>query len=164
MNKKVKISKVITEISGFYILIYHSNNRLISIEFITMKEPFNTDFNIFEAADIQRETIIQNIRERRKELHLTQESLAEMSGLSPETIGKIERKIVDPSIETIVRIAHALDITPGLLYINLDRDRVYSSDRLIEALSTGNILPKDALSEPNKKISYHLRNIARPQE
>ncbi|MBP5452359.1 MAG: helix-turn-helix transcriptional regulator [Treponema sp.] len=129
-----------------------------------MRETFNTDFNICKAADEQRETIIQNIRERRRELHLTQENLAERSGLSLETIGKIERKKVDPSIETIVRIAHALDITPGLLYINIDRDRVYSSDRLIEALSTGNILPKDALSEPNKKISYHLRNTGRPQE
>lgn len=129
-----------------------------------MKRTESIDFNIFEAAELQRETIVRNIRARRKELHLTQEMLAEMAGLSPETIGKIERKIVDPSIETIVRIAHALEITPGLLYINIDRDRVYSSDRLIEALSTGNILPKDALSEPNKKISYFLRNTIRPQE
>lgn len=136
----------------------------MSIEFATMRDAFTTDFNIFEAADMQRETIIQNIRTRRKELHLTQESLAERSGLSPETIGKIERKIVDPSIETIVRIAHALEITPGLLYINIDRDRVYSSDRLIEALSGGEVLPKDALSKPNKEISYHLRNTARLQE
>lgn len=129
-----------------------------------MRETFNTDFNIFEAADEQRETIIQNIRERRKELHLTQESLAERSGLSLETIGKIERKKVDPSIETMVRIAHALQITPGLLYINTERDRVYSSDRLIEALSTGLVLPKDALSKPKKEISYQLRKIVRPQE
>lgn len=129
-----------------------------------MRETFNTDFNIFEAADEQRETIIQNIRERRKELHLTQESLAERSGLSLETIGKIERKKVDPSIETMVRIAHALQITPGLLYINTERDRVYSSDRLIEALSTGLVLPKDALSQPKKEISYQLRKTVRPQE
>lgn len=129
-----------------------------------MRETFNTDFNIFEAADEQRETIIQNIRERRKELHLTQESLAERSGLSLETIGKIERKKVDPSIETMVRIAHALQITPGLLYINTERDRVYSSDRLIEALSTGLVLPKDALSKPKKEISYQLRKTVRPQE
>ena len=129
-----------------------------------MRETFNTDFNIFEAADEQRETIIQNIRERRKELHLTQESLAERSGLSLETIGKIERKKVDPSIETMVRIAHALQITPGLLYINTERDRVYSSDRLIEALSTGLVLPKDALSQPKQEISDQLRKTGWPQE
>ena len=129
-----------------------------------MRETFNTDFNICKAADEQRETIIQNIRERRRELHLTQENLAERSGLSLETIGKIERKKVDPSIETIVRIAHALQITPGLLYINTDRDRVYSSDRLIEALSSGLVLPKDALSKPKKEISYQLRKTVRPQE
>jgi transcriptional regulator with XRE-family HTH domain len=144
--------------------VYRSNIKIISIEFAAMRETFNTDFNIFEAADEQRETIIQNIRERRKELHLTQESLAERSGLSLETIGKIERKKVDPSIETMVRIAHALQITPGLLYINTERDRVYSSDRLIEALSTGLVLPKDALSKPKKEISYQLRKIVRPQE
>ncbi len=144
--------------------MYRSNIKIISIEFAAMRETFNTDFNIFEAADEQRETIIQNIRERRKELHLTQESLAERSGLSLETIGKIERKKVDPSIETMVRIAHALQITPGLLYINTERDRVYSSDRLIEALSTGLVLPKDALSKPKKEISYQLRKIVRPQE
>ncbi len=144
--------------------MYRSNIKIISIEFAAMRETFNTDFNIFEAADEQRETIIQNIRERRKELHLTQESLAERSGLSLETIGKIERKKVDPSIETMVRIAHALQITPGLLYINTERDRVYSSDRLIEALSTGLVLPKDALSQPKKEISYQLRKTVRPQE
>lgn len=51
------------------------------------------------------------IRKVRNEKGLTQEELAEKSGLSAPYIGIIERADKVPSIETLVKIASTLDIS-----------------------------------------------------
>ncbi len=55
--------------------------------------------------------LIQNvIRNRRKELGISQVDLAEMSGISLATIKNIERGKGNPSYETILRIMEVLGI------------------------------------------------------
>jgi len=53
----------------------------------------------------------KRIMERRKELHLTQEDLAEQAGISASFMGHIERGSRISSIETLLSICIALDVS-----------------------------------------------------
>lgn len=50
------------------------------------------------------------LREKRKELHLTQELLAQKVGLKRSYISKIEKGETDMQMSSFVRIAQALDL------------------------------------------------------
>ena len=56
------------------------------------------------------------LRACRTRQRLTQEELAERSGLSHKFIGEIERGLGNPTIETVSRIAAALAISIGDLF------------------------------------------------
>lgn len=53
----------------------------------------------------------KEIRTRRKQLYLTQERLAELTDISFAFVGHIERGTRKPSLETVIKIADALDCT-----------------------------------------------------
>lgn len=57
-----------------------------------------------------------NIRQFRKARELTQAQLAENINLSVEMIGKIERGIAAPSLNTIEKIVKELQVPPGALF------------------------------------------------
>ena len=57
----------------------------------------------------------RRIREKRKELHLSQEALAVAIGLSASFMGHIERGTRIASIETLVRICNVLHVSPNYL-------------------------------------------------
>lgn len=59
-----------------------------------------------------------NVKFYRKELKLSQEKLAELSNLSTNYIGDIERTNRKITIDTIEKIANGLGIDPALLLIN----------------------------------------------
>jgi transcriptional regulator with XRE-family HTH domain len=52
------------------------------------------------------------IRERRRALGLSQDALAERSGLDRLNVGRIERGERSPRLDTLARIADALDVRP----------------------------------------------------
>ncbi|MEE0111230.1 MAG: helix-turn-helix transcriptional regulator [Oscillospiraceae bacterium] len=52
----------------------------------------------------------QRIRELRTEQHMSQEELSFKAGISPAHLGQIERALKNPTIDTIAKIAAALDI------------------------------------------------------
>ena len=52
------------------------------------------------------------IRKRRKELGLSQESLASVSGLDRTYVGGLERGQRNPTLKVLWQIAEALEITP----------------------------------------------------
>lgn len=52
----------------------------------------------------------KRIKQLRKEQNLTQEKLAELTGLSLDFIGKIEVNINKPGLKSLIKIANALDI------------------------------------------------------
>jgi len=56
-----------------------------------------------------------NIKKRRKELHLTQQELADKLGLSLNFVGKIEVAFSKPALDTLIEIADKLDTTVSKL-------------------------------------------------
>lgn len=54
----------------------------------------------------------ERIRERRKELGLSLEELAARTGLTASFLSLIERNINNPSLDSLYRIAEALDVPP----------------------------------------------------
>jgi predicted transcriptional regulator len=54
--------------------------------------------------------LARTLRARRVELMLTQEHLAEVTGLNRRVIGEIERARISPRFDTVQRIANALGL------------------------------------------------------
>ena len=67
-----------------------------------------------------RVTIGEQIRLRRKELMITQPDLADIAGISVNTLYKIERGQANPTIEVLVKILDVLglEITVGVKQLN----------------------------------------------
>lgn len=66
--------------------------------------------------------LADNLRSYRKRAGLTQEQLAEKSGLHRTYIGGIEQQRINVSLKNIERIATALEIDPVLLMIRAEQD------------------------------------------
>ncbi len=54
-----------------------------------------------------------NLRAARAKLELTQEQVAERSGVHPTEVSRIEAGKRDPRISTLRRLARALEVPPG---------------------------------------------------
>lgn len=67
------------------------------------------------------------IKAAREAKKLTQEELAELTGLTNNYISNIERNRSKPSIETLIKICNSLEITPDYILL----DSVYASKEYI---------------------------------
>lgn len=56
-----------------------------------------------------------NLRIARKHLGLTQEQVAERSGVHPTEVSRIEAGKRDPQVSTVVKLAKAVELPPGRL-------------------------------------------------
>jgi transcriptional regulator with XRE-family HTH domain len=56
-----------------------------------------------------------NLRDARKKLGLTQEEVAERSGVHPTEISRIEAGKRDPRVSTVKRLAAAVEVPPDHL-------------------------------------------------
>lgn len=61
-----------------------------------------------------------NLREARKRLGLTQEQVAQRSGVHTTEVSRIEGGKRDPQVSTVRRLAEAVEVKPGQL-LELDR-------------------------------------------
>jgi transcriptional regulator with XRE-family HTH domain len=64
-------------------------------------------------------TIGVNVRQGRAKLGLTQEELAEKSGLDFRQVGFIERGEINSTLKTLQKISKGLGCSPGLLFRGL---------------------------------------------
>lgn len=62
------------------------------------------------------DTIGDRIRQLRSDVHLSQEQLALKAGLAPSFLGEIERGAKKPSIESLEKIANALEVSLSELF------------------------------------------------
>lgn len=58
----------------------------------------------------------KRLKQLRKERGITQEKLADMTGLSVESISNIERGVFGPKFDNLEKIAAALDLDVKLLF------------------------------------------------
>ncbi len=65
-----------------------------------------------------RQIFRNNVKFYRKQLNISQEKLAELSDLSTNYIGDIERTNRKVTIDTIEKVAKGLNIDPTLLLVN----------------------------------------------
>ena len=65
-----------------------------------------------------QDTFADNMREFRIRAGLSQEMLAEKSGLHRTYIGSIEQKRANISLKNVEKIAEALDVDPAILFID----------------------------------------------
>jgi transcriptional regulator with XRE-family HTH domain len=56
-----------------------------------------------------------NLRAARKKLGLTQEQVAERSGVHPTEVSRIEAGKRDPQVSTLRKLAAAVEVSPGEL-------------------------------------------------
>ncbi len=70
---------------------------------------------------VTAEVVARVIREQRKSKNLSQEVFSGLAGLDRTHYSKIERGLRTPSIDTLFKIAAALDIPPHQLVIEIER-------------------------------------------
>ena len=66
------------------------------------------------ASQIQR--IAYRLREERKKLHITQTELSSKAGLSQNQVNYIETGKRSPTLYTVLKLCHALQINPSILF------------------------------------------------
>ena len=69
---------------------------------------------------VQTEIIGAAIRDLRKSRKMSQEVLSGLAGLDRTHYSKIERGLRSPTIDTLFRIAHALDMPPHEVLISIE--------------------------------------------
>ena len=113
-----------------------------------MNKKDSMNFDIEAERMSLRKTLATNIRQQRKKLGLTQAALAEKTGMTTESIGKIETLKQALSEESILKISAALNITPGILFNNPETDNLIKKDLIVEST-----LPKlaEILNSTNQK-------------
>lgn len=97
---------------------------------------------------------LRDWRVRRK---LTQEALAERSGLSYKFVGEVERGKGNPTLTTISKLAKALEIGPAELFATADRSRVAFTDFRI---TKGDL---QVVREAAESIGALVASIASPE-
>lgn len=95
--------------------------------------------------DIQQ-TFAMNVRKYRKAAHLSQEKLAELSGLHRTYIGGIEQQRINVSLKNIGKIAESLNVDPAVLFLDNETNEGESEKgALVEKPGgTAKISPNDA--------------------
>ncbi len=68
------------------------------------------------------ERVGKHIKDLRVEKNLTQQAFAELAGMSYKYLGEIERGQVSLSVEILMKIAEALQVSPGDLLNNTISD------------------------------------------
>ena len=122
------------------------------ILFLSKKEEHTMEMNIDYTALGKR---IRNTRQTKK---MTQEQLAEMCALSAAHIGHIERGTRIPSLDTVFRIAQALDVSLDyLIFDSLGNDES-SLASLHQILDNLNGQKRETIISAIKALSDYSQN------
>lgn len=102
----------------------------------------------------------QNIQNHRKMKRITQETLAELVGISATTISHIEIGVRNPSLDTLINIANALGVTSDqLLAGNLKNNPPEFQEEVGKLLSDCHSYEKKIIFEQIQTLKKSLREI-----
>ena len=92
------------------------------------------------------------LKEYRLKNNYTQEAVAEITGLAPRYISQLERGLSNGSIDTLIKLCNAYDITPNHILAGLlaKPENCYSYNSIVNY---------DKLNEKNKSIVDSLIEI-----
>lgn len=76
----------------------------------------------------------KRVASRRKQLKITQSELAEKTKLTPKYISNIETSHSIPSVESVMHLCKALDITPNYLLFGISDEKEASKSDEINRL------------------------------
>lgn len=111
----------------------------------------------------KRNLFAKNLIKYRKIKNLSQEELAEITGLSRRTIAHYETKAIDPPINKIQKIANALNIDISLLLEkNTDKKTDIFDDIDIKTLKKILLIKK--LSPKNRNTIYDMIDLLLERE
>lgn len=96
------------------------------------------------------------IRELRNERHMSQEEVAFKAGISPAHLGQIERALKNPTIDTVAKIAAALDISVASLF-TMDAVSVVSQNVTVDKINA----QLNGMSEEEQKDILRIIRIFR---
>ena len=77
----------------------------------------------------------KRIHDRRKQLHMTQERLAELAGITPQTVSELGQKAMRP--DTIIKISTALEVSTDYLLLG----KVTGDDQLLLSPKVSELTP-----------------------
>ena len=95
--------------------------------------------------DELRQILSKNIKSARQNLNLTQESLAELSDISLNFLKDLEGSKSGTSLLTLLKLCHALNMTPNQLLKDLYKEPNESNDNLMQKISLLNEYEKNAI-------------------
>lgn len=93
------------------------------------------------------------IMQRRKELGLSQEKLAEKLGISKNHLSNIERSVYIPTVECIFKICEAMGNTPDYYLIGTPSNE---TDEIVKLIKT---LPRDKQQGIIKLLKFYIDNL-----
>lgn len=109
----------------FYGRIYYTSSsqynlsqslRIYFIKYL-IASPFSQSHTSLQNTSAITKNVDLNLRFRRMKRGLSQEDLAELSGVSQATIGSVERGEKSQSVQTLAKVANALNIDLYKLFI-----------------------------------------------
>ena len=124
------------------------------------KKNQNNNKNHPAAPDVIISPLADKIKGLRKERNWSQEDLEEFSGVSVRQISRIESGKCEPSVETLLKLAEAFEVS----FSFLDNDNSENSDRIErEAFIrnwVGGTMLEDALTPRQKEIIEAIVKLA----
>jgi transcriptional regulator with XRE-family HTH domain len=87
------------------------------------------------AGEDARHRLGDRVRQLRAMRRLTQEELAERAGITWHFVSGIERGVKGATLDTLLAIAGALDVTLSELFLDVDRPLPVHTDRLTTLLA-----------------------------
>ena len=107
-----------------------------------------------QAASHHYDLLRQQLKARRKELHLTQEQLAEVMGVSTGAVHKWEAAMSVPELDMILKLADFFEISVDVLVGYKVKDNTFNS--MVDRIATlAKVKDPEALTEMEKALKKY---------
>ncbi|TYG33358.1 helix-turn-helix transcriptional regulator [Lonepinella koalarum] len=86
----------------------NENLKFVSFDNYLAEQIADLEFAMAYARSQEQKQLLATLRNHREQLHLTQQDIADKTGIKAQNISRLEHGLSRPSLETITRYAQAL--------------------------------------------------------